>query len=235
MVPSEQRLVRVNWTVVLTVLSAGSGETLAKLSPISYRAAFAGKRGYVATIEAISSLGEGNHGRVHLIDPSNGESRGTVETPFGLLALAVSPDLRHIAVAGSQYSVLILDADTLEEEHRFFAHDHWITALQFHPTKPLLATGFADHRVKIWEYDTGSLQQMFLGLKGAPMHLAFSPNGRLPTVDGMEDALSILAVDEDAKRSRLASLSTPDRHREFAGTTAYSLCVRDFQPYIGRW
>ena len=138
-------------------------------------------------------------GHIQRIDPISGEILASLKRPFGFHDIAVSPDQQHVAVAGNNLFVLILNADTLEEEHRFFAHDAWISALRFHPTLPLLATGSADHSVKIWDYQTGHLKQTFLGLQGYPLHLAFSPNGRLLAETGMENDLRIFEVEDHAE------------------------------------
>ena len=50
--------------------------------------------------------------------------------------------------------------------------------------------------MKIWDYAAGQVKQTFLGLKGYPFHLSFSPNGRLLAVIGMENALNILGVED---------------------------------------
>lgn len=190
-----ERLVRTRYNGEVQVLKTSTGEILTSLpatpgSP-TYRAAFAGTTGCIATIES--------RGRVCLIDPTGGRTIASRETPCKLSSLAVSPDLRTIAVAGGDRAVYLLDADTLEIKNHFFTHDDWISALAFHPDKPLLASGSADHSIKIRDYTTGRLRQTFLGLEGSPLHLAFSPTGHLLAVEGMESALNILSVHEDAK------------------------------------
>ncbi len=186
-----KRLVRVGR--FFEGLRAETGETLAKLPQVAYKAAFAGTEGSVITINVPMS-GEGQ-GHIQRINPLTGEILASVKQPFGLHDIAVSPDQQHVAVAGNNLFVLILNADTLEEEHRFFAHDAWISALRFHPTLPLLATGSADHSVKIWDAETGQLKQTFLGLQGNPLHLAFSPNGRLLAVNGTENTMKLFEVE----------------------------------------
>ena len=116
-------------------------------------------------------------------------------TPLPSSTLAVSSDSKLIAVAGSSRDVIIFDADTLEQKHHFYAHDDIVSTLTFHPTKPILATGSVDHTVKLWNYETGEHLQTLLGFAGRPLHLAFSPNGRLLAVEGMETEMKLFEVE----------------------------------------
>ena len=118
-------------------------------------------------------------------------------SPTRLNALAVSPDRSLVAVAGDEQIVIVLEADTLKEKTRFRAHDAAITALRFHPRKPILATGSMDYSLKLWDYTAAKVQQRILGLDGRPVMITFSPNGRLLAVDGMERAFRIYELDDE--------------------------------------
>jgi WD40 repeat protein len=123
-------------------------------------------------------------------------TRATLTSPQRLNAIAVSPDRSLIAIAGDAQMVLILDADTLAEKDRFRAHDAAITALRFHPSLPILATGSSDYSLKLWDYRTTKLRKTFLGIGGSPVMIAFSPNGKLLAVDGMEYAFHLFDVSD---------------------------------------
>lgn len=187
-----ERLLRVRFNSPNQVLSVGTGEVLAELPDRIHRAAFAGSQGLIV---AIPPPRDGQRGSLRLYDPSTGKIRAeaTALLPHG--TLAVSADSRLVAVSGASQAMLILDADTLEEKHHFYAHDEIISALCFHPTQSIIATGSVDHTVKLWNYESGKLVQTFLGFNGRPLHLTFSPNGRLLAVEGMETELKLFEVE----------------------------------------
>ena len=78
--------------------------------------------------------------------------------------LSVAPDGRRFAEAGADKMVRIRDAATLAVLREFRAHDGPITALAWHPTKPIMATASADLSVKIFGTYTGRR------LGGIPRH-----------------------------------------------------------------
>lgn len=194
-----ERLLRVGWPHGIRVLDVATGETLTELfEPKVDKAVFAGTLRGIVALERPRDEGPESRDRVLTIDPGSGEIRASVTSPNRLDALAVSPDRSLVAVAGEDQIVVILDADTLEEKHRFRAHDAAITALRFHPSEPILATGSMDYSLKLWDYSAAKLRQTFLGLDGRPVALSFSPNGRLLAVDGMERAFRIFDIGDGA-------------------------------------
>jgi WD40 repeat protein len=128
------------------------------------------------------------------LDATTGAVQLTVTHPFRGRALAVSPDGRRLALGGSDQMVHLIDAATLKETARFRAHDGEITALQFHPRRPLLASAAMDRSVKLWETETVRLREQFFGLGGTPVVLAFNPSGSLLLVDGQEDTTRVFRV-----------------------------------------
>lgn len=88
------------------------------------------------------------------------------------------PDGRRFAEAGADKMVRIRDAATLAMQQEFRAHDGPITALAWHPSKPIMATASADLSVKIWNLEAGRRLEEFRGMVTAPTELAFSPSGQ---------------------------------------------------------
>ena len=72
----------------------------------------------------------------------------------------------------------IRDTATLAVLKEFRVHDGPITALAWHPKKPILATGSADLTIRLWNLETGERIDEFRGPIAAPHTLAFSPSGQ---------------------------------------------------------
>jgi WD40 repeat protein len=99
----------------------------------------------------------------------------TSKTVLDVIVLA--PDGKTFAAAGPDKAVHFYDAETLAELREFRAHEGAITALAWHPTQPILATGSEDLTLRLWDIKTG---QRIAELRGplATLHtLAFSPSG----------------------------------------------------------
>lgn len=194
-----KRLVLATRPNGLWVIDVASGETLADLPIAPYRAVFAGSHGYIAGIDRPPQNELQSEGRVILIDPSDGQILASVNSARRLNAIAVSPDRSLIALAGDDQMIVIRDADTLDERYRFRAHDAAITALRFHPSLPILATGSIDFSLKLWDYRTAKLRKTFLGIDGRPVMIAFSPNGKLLAEEGMEEAFHLFDISDVAE------------------------------------
>jgi serine/threonine protein kinase/WD40 repeat protein len=106
-------------------------------------------------------------------------------------SFAVSIDRHLVAVAGAEQMVTILDGETLEIRKKFRAHDGAISALAFHPVQPVIASGSADGSVKLWNLQSGKRVASFMGIRGIPSTIAFSPSGHLLAVQGKESLVRI--------------------------------------------
>ena len=90
----------------------------------------------------------------------------------------MAPDGASFAEAGADRIVRLRDARTLEVRQQFRAHDEAITALAFHPTRPILATGSEDLTVKLWDLGTGRMLEEVRELRGGVAQVAFTGSGR---------------------------------------------------------
>jgi len=111
-------------------------------------------------------------------DATTGKILQTVTNRTALGVLALAPDGRRFAEAGADRKVRIRDAATLAVQQEFRAHDGPITALAWHPTKPILATTSADLAIRVWNLDTGRRLEELRGPLAVPNSLVFSPSGQ---------------------------------------------------------
>ncbi len=194
-----ERLAAVGANSPLEVFDVRSGASMLKVPGRFESAVFAGAgRNLVALTRRERTTGDAVD-LLFAFEGSTGAILRTVTNRFRVNALAPSADGKLIAIAGSDQSVHLLDAATLEEKSSFRAHDGEITALRFHPRLPVIATAAMDQTVKLWQFDPAKLVGEFLGLGGAPVVLAFNPSGTLLLVDGQEYTTRVFDVSGNTK------------------------------------
>ncbi|HEY5914080.1 MAG TPA: protein kinase [Verrucomicrobiae bacterium] len=85
------------------------------------------------------------------------------------------PNARQIAVAYADTNVVeVLDLPT-GKVLAAMPHPQFIQTLQWHCSRPLLATGCRDHSVRVWDPDTGRELHRLAGHQGVPGTLDFHP------------------------------------------------------------
>jgi serine/threonine protein kinase/WD40 repeat protein len=113
---------------------------------------------------------------------------------FRINHVAADADGRLLAVAGNDWHLRIYETAGLTLAHQFRAHDQAITAVDFHPSLPVLATGSRDLNVKVWDYRTGAMLDHFLGPRQEVLAVAFSPSGRLLAAGGVDKTTRVWNV-----------------------------------------
>jgi serine/threonine protein kinase/WD40 repeat protein len=191
---SGERLAAAGANSPLEVFDVKSGRSLFKVPGNFERAVFAGAGRNLVALTRHARRAEGIDDLLIACDGATGAVLRTVTNRFRVNALAASPDGRIVAIAGSDQSVHLFDAATLEEKSSFRAHDGEITALAFHPRRPVIATAAMDRSVKLWEHGTARMVEQFVGLGGTPVVLAFNPSGSLLLVDGQERTTRLFKV-----------------------------------------
>ncbi|MDF1754480.1 MAG: protein kinase [Verrucomicrobiales bacterium] len=134
---------------------------------------------------------QGTRYLVELYDAETGKPTRSTPMRSRPVSYSISLDRKLAAQAGSDYVVNILDTGTLEHLISFRAHDNEIGALAFHPTEAMIASGSADGSLKLWDIKTGRLLRQFMGMRGTPLAIAFSPSGHLLYAAGRERTVRI--------------------------------------------
>jgi len=185
--PAGKRLIATTTNQAAMVLDVSPGRTLLKLPYKIERAVFVGKDGeHIAAIVPKKRETDDVEDELTVFDAVSGKVLKSTLHHFRLDQLVASPDRKLIAIGGAEQVIRVLDAETLEERIDFRALDAEISALSFHPILPQLASASPDGSVKLWDYQTAKLQHTFLGFDGTPVMLAFSPNGKLLSVEAQE-------------------------------------------------
>jgi len=170
-----------------------------------------------AKLLAVSDAGQGGGGEVQVKDIATGKKIRSVkverppkgwmaitilrrELSFiqggfsaGASALAISPDGRVLATAGS--SVKLWDLATGKETAVLRGNSDAIAALAFSPDGRLVAAGGLDHGVKIFEVGSGKELRTLSGHKNVVNAVAFSPDGRRLATGSWENTIKIWEVE----------------------------------------
>jgi serine/threonine protein kinase len=178
----------------LETVAVPSGESLLRLPGKFDRVVFSGPNRQVIASQPIVMKSDRVQYQLQQIDGTTGASSRSVSVPFQIHALATSSDQTLLAVAGADRNIHFYDPGTLETRPGFRAHDDEIGAITFHPSLPILASASSDGSVKLWDYQNQKLMDSFVGLAGAPVTLAFSPDGNLLLSEAQENTTRIYDV-----------------------------------------
>jgi WD40 repeat protein len=120
--------------------------------------------------------------QIFLWDMATGRRVQSVTNATVTRVACAAPDGRRFAEAGANRNVRIRDGATLGVVREMRVHNAPITALAWHPTRPILATASEDLVIRLWNVDTGDRLEELRGPLSPPSVLSFSPGGtRLAT------------------------------------------------------
>jgi WD40 repeat protein len=95
-----------------------------------------------------------------------------------LVAIAYSPDGRHLATGGDDKAIRLWDARTGVELRRFFGHEQMVLAVAFSPDGRQMLSGSVDNTARLWDVATGQELRRVRGHTLMVSTVAFSPDGR---------------------------------------------------------
>jgi WD40 repeat protein len=161
-------------------------------------------------VEQLATAGGDNF--IRLWNVPDGLPQPLADVPAGANVLAVSPDRRVVAVAGSAGEIRIVEAETGELINTWQAHDGAIHAVSFAPvTEPppadadngtedqpspavsprRLATAGADGTVRLWNHDTAEPLLVLRGGLSEITALAFRPDGKHIVAGAADGSVSV--------------------------------------------
>jgi WD40 repeat protein len=136
-------------------------------------------------------------GVVALYEVRTGKRLATIgNEPDTILAADLSPDERHVAVAGSNRLVKVLSSPTGKERHTLVKHTDWVTALSFSPDGKLLATGDRVGNIYLWDPQSGQLTLSLPDHKAAIRALVWRADGKVLASCGEDGLINWWDVDK---------------------------------------
>jgi serine/threonine protein kinase/WD40 repeat protein len=120
-----------------------------------------------------------------LWDVESGTRTATIRAPAAR-AISPSPDGSRFAEGGSDRRVRIRDGNTLEILREFRVHDGQVSAVAWHPHRPLLATASDDRTVRIWDLQTEKKVEEIAVFEKLPDRLYWDPQGKRLSVISRE-------------------------------------------------
>ncbi|MCS7046604.1 MAG: hypothetical protein NZO58_09635 [Gemmataceae bacterium] len=122
------------------------------------------------------------HGGVPAIDGVNDRSvlvAELVQTDDAMLAIAISPDGKKLASAGTDRLLRVWDLATGKLEHAIENHADWVFGLAFSPDGKHLVTGSRDKTAKVWDLAAKESALTFPDHQNAVYAVAITSDGKI--------------------------------------------------------
>ncbi|KHN94141.1 wd-repeat protein [Metarhizium album ARSEF 1941] len=127
--------------------------------------------------------------------------------------IALSPDLKTIAMGGSEDTTRLLDVEDWTRQDAQQSHRGRVTDVVVSADKTVAATASSDRDIRVWDIESGECLQRLRGHKDAVRSVAFSPDGHC------------LASASGDKTVRVWDLKTGEALHTWKGHAAAVRCV----------
>jgi WD40 repeat protein len=154
---------------------------------------------------------------VDLIRTDSKNTRATTIPGEGALAIALSPDSRHVAIGNVGWDATVWDIATIRKLQSYSCSEK-VSAVAFSDAGNLLAAGLLNGNVEIWNMATGSPHGIQINHNGPVWEVAFSPDGNLlATVFGLELSKLEMKIWDISLDAPVLGVQLPFRVPRFSG------------------
>ncbi len=129
--------------------------------------------------------------------PVPGVVSWTIETrqPRGfILAVAFSPDGKHLAAAGGTGTIRLLEPQSGLPVRMMFGHNGQVRGLAFSPDGKTLASASSDRTIRLWDVASGLQVKVLEGHEGSVNAVAWSPDGKTLASAGSDKTVGLWDV-----------------------------------------
>jgi hypothetical protein len=130
-------------------------------------------------------------GGLHVWSVDSNEPLAKTQQPGAIYAVALSPDNKTLAVAGSDKSIRLCDAETLQQKLPLGGHAGQVNGLAFNHDGSRLASAGWDQTVRIWDTGSGLLVNSWKSHGGDIWTIAYSPDGEHLATAGNDNAIRV--------------------------------------------
>jgi hypothetical protein len=134
----------------------------------------------------------GNHGGVPSLDGVGDKTvfvKELVQTDDAILALALSPDGKKLASAGTDRLLRVWDLPSGKLEYTVENHADWVFGLAFAPDGKHLITGSRDKTAKVWDLSAKESMLTFPDHQNTVYAVAMTPDGTLGISAGEDNQI----------------------------------------------
>ncbi len=123
-----------------------------------------------------------------------------------VLALAISPDGKHIAAGGADKLIRVINVDDGREIRQLTQHADWVMGLAYSPDGTRLASASRDGTARIFDPATGEMICAFREHTGPVFAVTFVGDGTQAASAGREGHVRFWATDKGDQKSDLKEL-----------------------------
>lgn len=133
----------------------------------------------------------GRDGSLYKFAMNASEQPEPVKREHSIYTLALAPDGKTLAVAGSDKIIYLLDTEKFQPKLELDKHAGSVYGLAFHKDGQRLASAGWDKTIRIWNTSSGLVEKEWSGESGDLWSIAYSPDGTKLATAGQDGSVKL--------------------------------------------